>query len=72
MLTIKSGFIGAIGGRKTNEGDESIIYELDEGLLAGGRFIVWMNNDNLKVEFTIYGSGLPILKSERGHLVIEQ
>ena len=63
---------GSIRGQKTNDGYESKLYELDEGLFAGGRFVVWINNDSFEVELTIYGSGVPIVISERGHLVPEQ
>ena len=63
---------GSISGLKIKDGGESILYELDKGLFAGGRFVVWTNNDIFEAELTIYGSGLPIIKSERGHLVIIQ
>jgi len=63
---------GSISGIKIKDGGESILYELDKGLFAGGRFVVWTNNDIFEAELTIYGSGLPIIKSERGNLVIRQ
>ncbi len=69
MVTIEP---GSIRGQKINDGDESKLYKLDEGVVAGGRFVVWINNDSFEVELTIYGSGVPILKSERGYLVPEQ
>ncbi len=58
---------GSIHGQKTNDGAESIIYELDEDTFAGGRFVVW-ENSIFDAELTIYGSGVPIVKSERGSL----
>ena len=65
MVTIEP---GSIRGQKTNKDDESKFYELDEGVFAGGRFVVWINNDSFEAELTIYGSGVPIIKSERGYL----
>ncbi len=62
---------GSISGQKTNDGGESRFYELDEGVFAGGRFVIWTNNDSFEVELTIYGSGIPVVKSERGYLVPE-
>ncbi len=59
---------GSIYGQKTNNAAESIYYELGEGTFAGGRFIVWINDNEFEAELTIYGSGLPIVKSERGYL----
>ena len=59
---------GSIRGEKTMDGDKSKLYELDEGVIAGGRFIVWISNDSFEAELTIYGSGVPIVKSERGNL----
>ena len=69
MVTIEP---GSIRGQKTNDGDESKLYELDEGVFAGGRFVVWINNDSFEAELTIYGSGVPIVISERGYLAPEQ
>ena len=65
MVTIEP---GSIRGQRTNKDDESKFYELDEGVFAGGRFVVWINNDSFEAELTIYGSGVPIIKSERGYL----
>jgi hypothetical protein len=44
-------------------------YGIEEGLFAGGRFVVWTANDHFEAELTIYGSGVPIARSERGRLV---
>ncbi len=60
---------GSISGHKTDESGESGNYYLDEGVFAGGRFVVWTNNDSFEAELTIYGSGVPILRSERGYLL---
>ena len=43
-------------------------YALKEGLFAGGRFIIWIANNRFEAEYTIYGSGIPIIQSERGYL----
>jgi hypothetical protein len=59
---------GAIHGIKTTDAGNSLKYELNEGLFAGGRIIIWSENDDFKGEFTIYGSGVPIIKSLRGVL----
>ena len=63
---------GCIRGQRATDGVESRLYELEVGLVAGGRFVVWINNDRFEAELTIYGSGVPIVRSERGYLVIGQ
>ena len=45
-------------------------YNLDDGLFAGGRFVVWIDDDGFEAEYTIYGSGVPIIQSERGGLTL--
>ncbi len=57
-----------ITGNKTDQSDQMIQYVLEEGTLAGGRFIIWKSNDAFQAEYTLYGSGLPIVGSERGSL----
>jgi hypothetical protein len=44
-------------------------YELTKGTFAGGRFLVWVTPNGLEAELTIYGSGVPIISSERGRLI---
>jgi hypothetical protein len=44
-------------------------YELTKGTFAGGRFLVWVTPSGLEAELTIYGSGVPIISSERGRLI---
>jgi hypothetical protein len=44
-------------------------YNLTKGLFGGGRFIVWAQDESLYAELTIYGSGVPIILSERGKLL---
>jgi hypothetical protein len=58
-----------VDGHRTYMDAKRIIYNLDGGAFAGGRFVVWSNNQGLQAEITIYGSGVPIIKSERGVLV---
>jgi hypothetical protein len=48
---------------------DRLIYAVVEGTFAGGRIMVWRAaNDDLQAELTIYGSGLPVIKSERGSI----
>jgi hypothetical protein len=56
-------------GQLESSGDDRINYALTGGTFAGGRFIVWVDTPVLQAELTIYGSGLPIVMSERGRLV---
>jgi len=55
-------------GSRTTVATKGIVYELREGTFAGGRFVVWSSNQGLHAELTIYGSGRPIVRSERGTL----
>jgi hypothetical protein len=55
-------------GSRTTVATKGIVYELREGTFAGGRFVVWASNQGLQAELTIYGSGRPIVRSERGTL----
>ncbi len=61
---------GSMRGRKISNEDNSVFYQLDEGVFAGGRFVIWINYDRFETELTVYGSGVPIVKSERGYLVL--
>jgi len=55
-------------GFRTSVATKGIAYDLREGTFAGGRFVVWSSDRGLEAELTIYGSGRPIVKSERGAL----
>jgi hypothetical protein len=55
-------------GSRTTVATNGIVYELSENTFAGGRFVVWSSNQGLQAELTIYGSGRPIVRSERGTL----
>jgi len=59
---------GSIRGEIVDEDEESRRYNLVEGVFAGGRFVVWKNNEKFDGELTIYGSGVPIVLSDRGSL----
>jgi len=59
---------GSFRGEIMNKDDKSMLYNLVEGVFAGGRFVVWKNNEGFEGELTIYGSGVPIVRSDRGKL----
>ena len=56
----------SVGGKRQKESETELRYSLQQGLFAGGRLVLRINDGNLRVELTIYGSGLPIVASERG------
>jgi hypothetical protein len=58
----------SVSGERINSGETSKRYELNEGLFAGGRFLIWIINGHFGAEYTVYGSGVPIIRSERGIL----
>lgn len=58
-----------ISGVLSPETPGRLKYDLSSGTFAGGRFVVWVADGSLQAELTIYGSGLPIVSSERGSLV---
>jgi len=45
---------------------ERLIYGLVDGAFAGGRIMVWREAGGIQAELTIFGSGLPVVRSERG------
>lgn len=59
----------SIAGQRSNQSNQYINFDLVKGLFAGGRFLIWLNEELIEAEFTIYGSGVPIIKSERGLLI---
>jgi len=59
---------GSVSGEIINDREEFKLYELVEGLFAGGRFVIWISHKDFEAEYTIYGSGIPIIRSERGKL----
>lgn len=58
----------SFGGRRIAAEAPEVVFELSEGTFAGGRFVVWAGEAGLEAELTVFGSGLPILSSERGSL----
>lgn len=59
----------SVSGILVENTEGCLSYDLDNGLFAGGRFLLWINDDRFEGEYTIYGSGVPIISSERGTLV---
>ena len=57
-----------LSGAQVSDADGRREYDLTTGTFAGGRFIVWNGAAGLQAELTIYGSGVPIISSERGAL----
>ncbi len=45
---------------------ERLIYGLVDGAFAGGQIMVWREAGGIQAELTIFGSGLPVVRSERG------
>ncbi len=58
-----------IRGTRSEQSPERVSYALDEGLVAGGRLVVWREGTGYQAELTLYGSGVPVVKSERGTFV---
>jgi hypothetical protein len=59
---------GPVRGQRTAWTDTCSVFSLGEGTFAGGRFVVWIAGGGLQAEMTIYGSGRPVVESERGAL----
>ncbi len=58
-----------INGTRTERSDDRVTYALSGGLAAGGRLVVWKEGTGYQGELTVYGSGVPVVKSERGAVV---
>jgi hypothetical protein len=58
-----------IAGTRSEQTNQQVTYTLTEGLFAGGRLIVWREGSAYQGELTVYGSGVPVVKSERGRFV---
>jgi hypothetical protein len=67
--TVSIGDSPKMTGTLASETDQRVTYSLNEGVFAGGRLVVWRAGQDLQGELTIYGSGLPIVRSERGKVV---
>jgi hypothetical protein len=59
-------FSEPIVGHRSEGTGQSVRFDLQ--LFAGGRFRIWIQGVKLTAELTAYGSGLPIISSERGEL----
>ncbi len=59
----------SVSGILVENTEDYMAYDLNSGLFAGGRFLLWINDGRFEGEYTIYGSGVPIISSERGTLV---
>jgi hypothetical protein len=66
--TVSVGTTPFVGARTAASG-ERVFFDLSQGTVAGGRFVVWAGAETLQAELTLYGSGRPIVQSERGTLV---
>ena len=68
--SLRESSVGAhpLEGRRVATADGRLVYDLSEGTFADGRFTVWSTKGGLQGEVTIYGSGRPIVRSERGTL----
>lgn len=58
-----------IVGELQPAGEDIKYWNLTQGLVEGGRFEVWVVNTSFQAEYTEYGSGVPIVFSERGALL---
>lgn len=54
-------------GARHASGDPAV-YWLQEGTFAGGQFVLLRGDRGLEAELTMFGSGVPIISSERGSL----
>lgn len=68
-LTLELAPDSLVYGSLQDMNNETLNYTLDQGLFAGGRITIWKAGESLEAEYTVYGSGVPIIKSERGILV---
>jgi hypothetical protein len=62
-----------VRGQRTKATHWLVEYALSAGTNeapAGGRLVVWPGSGGLQAELTFYGSGRPIIKSERGTIVL--
>ena len=58
---------GTFSGTKTTSDLYEHYFELiSQGDIVCGRLIIWQEEEDFSFELTLYGAGLPILKSERG------
>ncbi len=58
-----------IKGTRSSQSGDRVTYNLTEGLFAGGRLVMWKDGSGYQGELTVYGSGVPVVRSERGKVV---
>jgi hypothetical protein len=61
-------FVGTWKGVKSST-SAGIIHYTIINMMAGGYFSLWYNTVPYQAELTMYGSGVPIIFRERGHLI---
>jgi hypothetical protein len=61
-------FVGTWKGVKSSTSAGIIHYNIIN-MMAGGYFALWYNTVPYQAELTMYGSGVPIVFSERGYLI---
>jgi len=57
---------GGVSGFLTGSGANNRVYELDQGLFAGGRLDIDNTGEGLVSTYTEFGSGVPVISSSRG------
>jgi hypothetical protein len=57
-----------VRGKRQGPAAGVLRYTLTDGLFAGGRFVVRRGETSFEAELTVYGSGIAIVASQRGHL----
>lgn len=57
-----------ISGELGKANDTRRVYELRKGLFAGGRLIIQKTKTGIISTFTEFGSGVPVISSERGEI----
>lgn len=61
---------GELQGSLQTEENDSLEYNISDGYFAGGRFVVWIEDEKFYAELTEFGSGIPIIASGKGSLTI--
>ncbi len=48
--------------------DQVIVYNLNDSTFAGGKLIIWYENNSFYGQLTIFGSGVPVIYKVKGDL----
>ena len=59
----------SLTGSLNSKTESKMSYNIIRGFFVGGRFVIWPKAQSITAELTEYGSGVPIIFSERGRLV---